>query len=150
MKEDRKTFVAFSPLPLNKTVVRCFITLVRMLKIVSKKYDIVLVAKNKKQLKYYKESIGDDIKNIQYVLFDKCTYTVDNNGKTEVWYDCRKLQKDLKKQIKKCDIFYLFSSIGLIGMNTVKSMLKSLRDKEKLHLTFVSNAGRLFTIDLID
>jgi hypothetical protein len=46
---------------------------------------VVLIAKNKKQLKYYKESIGDSVKNIEYVLFGACTH-YENDGK-DFYYD---------------------------------------------------------------
>lgn len=88
---DKQTFVVYSPLPVNKCTPRCFITLAKMLKIVSSKYNIVLIAKHKKQLKYYKESIGDSIKNIEYVLFDSCTY-FENDGK-DYYYDCNVLRQ---------------------------------------------------------
>lgn len=74
MKTTRKTFVAYSPMPVNKVTPRCFNTMFKMLKIVNNKYDITLIAKNKKQLKYYKESIADSIPDIKYVVFDPCTH----------------------------------------------------------------------------
>jgi len=48
MKEDRKTFVAYSPMPVNKVTPRCFNTMFKMLRIVGTKYNVVLIAKNKK------------------------------------------------------------------------------------------------------
>ena len=90
MSENRKTFVAYSPMPVNKVTPRCFNTMFKMLKIVGTKYNVVLIAKNKKQLKYYKESICDSVKGIEYVLFDSCTH-YENDGK-DFYYDCDALK----------------------------------------------------------
>ena len=146
MKEDRKTFVAYSPMPVNKVTPRCFNTLFKMLKIVETKYNVVLIAKNKKQLKYYKESIGDSIKNIEYVLFDTCTH-YENDGK-DFYYDSNALQKQMKSKLKSCDVFYMFSSIGMISKSLLNGSYRDLKTKDKIKVTFHSNVGTIFTVDL--
>lgn len=146
MKEDRKTFVAYSPMPVNKVTPRCFNTLFKMLKIVETKYNVVLIAKNKKQLKYYKESISDSIKNIEYVLFDACTH-YENDGK-DFYYDSNALQKQMKSKLKSCDVFYMFSSIGMIPKSLLNGSYRDLKTKDKIKVTFHSNVGTIFTVDL--
>ena len=146
MKEDRKTFVAYSPMPVNKVTPRCFNTMFKMLKIVGTKYNVVLIAKNKKQLKYYKESIGDSVKNIEYVLFDACTH-YENDGK-DFYYDSNALQKQMKSKLKSCDVFYMFSSIGMIPKSLLNGSYRDLKAKDKIKVTFHSNVGTIFTVDL--
>ncbi len=146
MKEDRKTFVAYSPMPVNKVTPRCFNTMFKMLRIVGTKYNVVLIAKNKKQLKYYKESIGDSVKNIEYVLFGACTH-YENDGK-DFYYDSDALQKQMKSKLKSCDVFYMFSSIGMIPKSLLNGSYRDLKAKDKIKVTFHSNVGTIFTVDL--
>ena len=133
-------------MPVNKVTPRCFNTLFKMLKIVATRYNVVLIAKNKKQLKYYKERIGDSIKNIEYLLFDTCTY-YENDGK-DFYYDSNALQKQIKSKLPECDVFYMFSSIGMIPKSLLNGSYRDLKAKDKIKVTFHSNVGTIFTVDL--
>lgn len=141
----RKTFVAYSSMPVNKVTPRCFLTLFKMLKIVSKKYDIVLIAKNKKQQKYFKENLTDV--NIKHVLFDNVTYY--ENDKKDFYYDCNALRKQIKDKVPVCDVFYLFSSIGMIPTKLVTNTYRDLTEKDRIKVTFHSNVGYMFSVDLV-
>ena len=143
--EKRKTFVAYSSMPVNKVTPRCFLTLFKMLKIVSKKYDVVLIAKNKKQMKYFKENLVD-LPTVKHVLFDATTYY--ENDKKDFYYDCNALRKQLRDKLPSCDVFYLFSSIGMIPTKMVTKTYEDLCNKDRIKVTFHSNVGYMFSVDL--
>lgn len=133
-------------MPVNKVTPRCFLTLFKMLKIVDSQYDIVLIAKNKKQQKYFKENLVD-LPNIKHVLLENITYF--ENDKKDFYYDCNAVKNQLAEKVGKCDIFYIFSSIGMIPTKLVTSFYKDLTTKSRIKVTFHSNVGYIYSVDLV-
>jgi hypothetical protein len=54
----------------------------------------------------------------------------------------------MKSKLKSCDVFYMFSSIGMIPKSLLNGSYRDLKAKDKIKVTFHSNVGTIFTVDL--